>query len=54
MRYLGDFDAAVLFLVLVCGRVVVSGAVEIHQFPVPLSDTGLHQEHRDIYLYLSV
>ena len=40
-RYLGDFDAAILFLVLVCGWVVVSGAVEIHQFPVPLSNTRL-------------
>lgn len=42
--YLGNFNAPVLFLGLVRSRVVVSGTVVIHQFPVPLSYAGLNEK----------
>lgn len=44
--YLGDFDPPVLFLGLVCGGIVVSGAVIINQFPVPLSYTCLKSKEK--------
>lgn len=39
--YLGNFDAPVLFLGLMCGGIVVSGTVVIDQLPVSLCNTCL-------------
>lgn len=42
--YLGNFDAPILFLGLVCGGIVVPGTVIIHELPVPLSYTRLDEK----------
>lgn len=42
--YLGNFNAPILFLGLVCGGIVVPGAVVIDQLPVPLSYTCLNKK----------
>lgn len=44
--YLGNFNAPVLFLGLVCRSVVVSGTVVINQFSVPLSYTSLNRKQK--------
>lgn len=46
MIYLGNLNAPVLFLGLVCGGIVVSGAVVINQFSVPLSYTCLKSKEK--------
>lgn len=48
--YLGYFDATVLFLSLVCGGIVVPGAVVVDQLPVPLGYTCLNERQENGYL----
>ena len=47
--YLGNFNAPVLFLGLVCGSIVVPGTVIIDQLPVPLSNTCLNKKRSMCY-----
>ena len=39
--YLGNFNAPILFLGLVCSSIVMPGTIVINQLPVPLGDTSL-------------